>query len=105
VKWNPSATRRKPDLLQPQLPYRNLDAIVHEVSAQYFQLAFDDVAWCFVLQPTLACISAALRRIRIHNILDATYVAYRHDSALSAESEPMSHKVIDRAFEFHLRRT
>jgi hypothetical protein len=36
--------------LQPQLPYRNLDNIVQKVSAQFFQHAFDDVKWCFVIQ-------------------------------------------------------
>jgi hypothetical protein len=66
--------RREPDSLQPQLPYRNLDAIVQQVSAQFFQHAFDDVTWCFVLQRMLACISRTSRSIRIHNVLNGTDV-------------------------------
>jgi hypothetical protein len=60
--------------LQPQLPYRNLDEIVHKVSANFFEHAFDDITWCFVVQRTLACISTASRRIEIHNVLNATDV-------------------------------
>jgi hypothetical protein len=60
--------------LQPQLPYRNLDAIVRKVSAQFFLHAFDDITWCFVIQRMLACISASSRCIQIHNILNAVDV-------------------------------
>ena len=67
-------SRRESGSLQPQLPYRNLDAIEQKVSAQIFQRAFDDVTWCFVLQRTLAWISSTSRRIRIHNVLNATDV-------------------------------
>jgi hypothetical protein len=56
------------------LPYRNLDAIVQQVSAQFFQHAFDDVTWRFVLQRMLACISRTSRSIRIHNVLNGTDV-------------------------------
>lgn len=44
------------------------------MSAQFFGHAFDDVTWCFVIQRMLACISAGARRIRIHNVLNATDV-------------------------------
>jgi hypothetical protein len=65
---------RKGSVVQPQLPYRNLDTIVQKVAAQFFRHAFDDVEWCFVIQRTLACIVPASRRIQIHNVLNATDV-------------------------------
>jgi hypothetical protein len=46
-------TGEKDRPLQPQLPYRNLDDIVQKVSARFFGHAFDDIAWCFVIQLTL----------------------------------------------------
>jgi len=60
--------------LQPQLPYRNLDNIVRNISDQFFSRAYDDVRWCFVLQRMLACISARSRYIQIHNVLNAADV-------------------------------
>lgn len=56
---------------QPQLPFRNLDRILRRVSAGFFSHAYDDVSWCFVIQPTLANITRATRLIRIHNVLNA----------------------------------
>ncbi len=56
---------------QPQLPYRTLDELVRKVSAQFFQDAYDDITWCFAIQRTLACITGAAPRIRIHNVLNA----------------------------------
>ncbi|MBE3604876.1 hypothetical protein IMX07_14740 [bacterium] len=67
-------TERKPLLLQPQLPYRNLDHIVKSVSAQHFKNAYDDVTWSFVIQRTLANIMPAARHVQIHNVLNATDV-------------------------------
>lgn len=60
--------------MQPQLPYRNLDNIVRKVSAQFFQRAYDDIKWCFVIQRTLAFISPPSRHIQIHNVLNAADV-------------------------------
>lgn len=57
--------------LQPQLPYRNLDQILHRVSGGFFSHAYDNASWCFAIQPTLASITRSTRLIRIHNILNA----------------------------------
>lgn len=67
-------TERIPLLLQPQLPYRNLDHIVKSVSAQHFKNAYDDVTWSFVIQRTLANVMPAARHVQIHNVLNATDV-------------------------------
>jgi hypothetical protein len=58
-------------VLQSQLPYRNLDAIVSSVSARFFQRRNDDVTWRFVIQKTLANITSESRHIQIHNVLNA----------------------------------
>jgi hypothetical protein len=64
-------TSLKEPALQLELPHRNLDNIVLQVSAQFFGHAFDDVSWCFVIQRRLAFICFASRRIQIHNVLNA----------------------------------
>lgn len=66
--------RTEKPLPHPQLPYRNLDLVVKNVSSQFFQNAYDDVTWSFVIQRTLANITPAARHVQIHNILNATDV-------------------------------
>jgi hypothetical protein len=56
------------------LPYRNLDQILHRVSAGFFSHAYNDTSWCFAIQPTLASITPATRLIRIHHVLNAPEV-------------------------------
>ena len=65
---------RSRDPLQPQLPYRNLDQILRQVSAGFFSHAYDNASWCFAIQTTLASITPATRLIRIHNVLNAPEV-------------------------------
>jgi len=59
---------------QPQLPYRNLDALVRGVSGKFFEHTYDNVTWSFVIQNTLANITYESRHIRIHNVLNAVDV-------------------------------
>ena len=59
---------------QPQLPYRNLDCLMRQVSARFFDHAYDDMTWCFAVQRQLPCITGTAPRIRIHNVLNAVDV-------------------------------